>query len=286
MVNDTTISKIRFIWKQYEELNENNINIETKGSSEENTLMARRITELRDLYPDYYFRPMSRCSASDFAYYGNDIYNALCENKYPAGCVAIAMAQILKFHQYPIRYNWNNMPNISATYDTQRLIYEIGQAVEMDYGANGSSSNIDNAKKAFQGTFQYNARIADFNVDETKTELLNNKRPIYMRGSDNFLFFPKDGHAWVCDGVDDQYRETIYFVEFQQGYPGNYYYVSPYDGPTAGSPGEMFVGVLFFHMNWGWGDNNGNGWFGSNNVTVNGYDFSHNRKNLYISPNK
>ncbi len=28
-------------------------------------------------------------------------YSALCPNEYPAGCVAIAMAQIEKYHEWP-----------------------------------------------------------------------------------------------------------------------------------------------------------------------------------------
>ena len=41
----------------------------------------------------------------------NSPFNAKCPNQSKAGCVAIAMAQIMKFHEHPKTYNWNNMPD-------------------------------------------------------------------------------------------------------------------------------------------------------------------------------
>lgn len=327
-LDKNTISQINFQWNDYEEKQKNtDATLVTQGSVEENQVLAARISELRDQYPDFYFRPLSRCSSYDFAYAGGDIYdnlcslanqygspieytilgiknidknqkvgpllktnwhqkapyNELCPNKYPAGCVAIAMAQIMKFHQYPTRYNWNNIPNIDATYDTQKLIYDIGLAVDMDYGSDGSGSNINMAKKAFDGTFQYNTRLADFKDEEVKGEILNNNRPVYMKGSDNFLFFPKDGHAWVCDGCQVTGSETIYFLEYRSGTPGNYRY-SCSGGPSVDYPGRTGTEGHSYHMNWGWKNGDGNGWFAYNNVKVNGYNFDHNRKNLFVNP--
>ncbi len=59
------------------------------------------------------------------------------------------MAQIMKYHKFPKTYNWDNMPYNTGTLDTQQLIVDIGKAVDMDYGKDGSSSNIDKAIKGF-----------------------------------------------------------------------------------------------------------------------------------------
>lgn len=214
----------------------------------------------------------------------NSPFNAQCPNQSKAGCVAIAMAQIMKFHEHPNKYNWGNMPDKTATNDTQQLIYDIGIATDMDYGTDGSSSNINKAKNAFINQFQYNAVIKDFNYDETANELLIRNRPVYMRGADKkFLFVDWDGHAWVCDGADAVDFETLYFIEYRQGGPGNYSYSSP-DTPSADMPGVCGHGTLSFHMNWGWKDGSYNGWYGFDNVNVGDNNYKHDRKNLYINP--
>lgn len=214
----------------------------------------------------------------------NSPFNSKCPNQSKAGCVAIAMAQIMKFHEHPNTYNWDNMPDSTATNDTQQLIYDIGIAVDMDYGVDGSGSNINKAKDAFVNQFQYNAVIKDFDYDETANELLIHKRPVYMRGADNqFLFFDWDGHAWVCDGANSIDNETLYFIEYRHGGAGNYSYSSP-GYPSCDEPGTCGYGTLSFHMNWGWIDGSYNGWYGVNDVNVNGNNYEHNRKNMYINP--
>lgn len=45
-------------------------------------------------------------------------YNA---GKAPTGCVATAMAQIMKYWHKPNSYNWSNMPNNGGTIDTQNI---------------------------------------------------------------------------------------------------------------------------------------------------------------------
>ncbi len=211
-------------------------------------------------------------------------FNAQCPNHSKAGCVAIAMAQIMKYHKYPDTYNWDNMPDATATIDTQHLIYEVGKAVHMDYGAKESGSNIKEAQKAFSNYFQYNAVIKDFDYSETANELFVHKRPIYMRGADNkFLIWDWDGHAWVCDGANDIDYETLYFIEYRHGGPGYYSYSSP-DYPSCSDPAKSGYGKLYFHMNWGWKNGTHNGWYLLDNVNVGNYNFKYGRKNLYVSP--
>lgn len=75
-------------------------------------------------------------------------------DKAPTGCVATAMAQVMRYHEWPATYNWSNMPNTFGTIDTQTLMADIGDVVNMDYGCNGSGANTESTvSAAFKGVF-------------------------------------------------------------------------------------------------------------------------------------
>jgi hypothetical protein len=161
------------------------------------------------------------------------------------GCVATAMAQVMRYHQYPASYSWSNMPNSSGTATTAGLMSDIGNAVNMSYSCDGSGADTKSKiVSAFKNTFGYStASYADYNYQTVENELRYN-RPVILRGGRNtgwWIFGQySDGHAWVCDG-----------------------YLS-YIDPCWGS-------ILKFHMNWGWGDNatnNYNGWYSFNNFNL------------------
>jgi hypothetical protein len=212
-------------------------------------------------------------------------FNSECPNGYPAGCVAIAMAQIMKFHQYPTFYNWSNMPNIEfdtiTTSSTPALISHIGNAVDMNYGSSSSGTTITKAKNAFQNTYGYSVTKANHNATQVKNELYNNQRPVFMSGFDT----NDGGHAWVCDGVKTNITMVNYFVEFQLdsdysyttlGYPS----VNPSSLLSAGS-----YQSVYFHMNWGWYDTAPNTWFYNNDVyATTTLNFQSDRENLFVHP--
>lgn len=322
--DDDQTSRMKFLWNFYEEPQATKT-IETRGSAEENQVMRARMSELMQLYPGYYCRPLSQCSASDFPLYGNEIYDNLCRlanqfntpleyticaikdnshfnsvgpltqtewhqgypfnfpyNGNPIGCVTVAIAQIMKFHQFPPLYNWNNMPttNNQATSETHRLISDILSATGIDPNQD-SGATIDNAQNAFK-SFQYSVSKKNHNAGDVENELRLKRHPVYMRGSDKNS---DKGHAWICDGVRTYKSEVFYFIECREGGPGNYHYRS-IDGPSPESPATIeYTGGTDFHMNWGWGGpESGNGWFRTNDVSVGDYDLSITRKNLYVSP--
>jgi len=161
-----------------------------------------------------------------------------------AGCVALAMAQVMKYWNYPesgngshidhtnygslaaffsaTTYNWANMPNniTSSNSDVATLIYHCGIACNMDYGPCGSGSTTSDAINALTSYFKYDPSAYYKNKDDNGysdatwsnmiTADLNNNFPVIMGGCDP----SSDCHEWVCDG---------------------------YDSPNH------------FHMNWGWG---------------------------------
>ena len=169
-------------------------------------------------------------------------YNNLCpldKNKRSAtGCIATAIAQIMKFHEWPVRgigtktyttqtkgiqvstdfsstvYDWNHMKksynkDFTETEATAvaTLMRHIGGATEMDYTNYESGTYDKNAGIALITHFNYNPNIQIlhreyFREDEWKSIIksqLNTGLPLYYSG------YRKQGggHAFVCDGYDN-----------------------------------------------------------------------------------
>lgn len=178
---------------------------------------------------------------------------------YVTGCVATAMAQIMKYHKYPEKgkgYNtWYFFPNgkntagtrrhvnFSHTYDWDNmldtytkngyndaqatavatLMNDCGGAVSMQYAADGSGAFASDACLALRKNFQYNQGCK-----------------YYTRS-----FMPKD--VWM----------DIIYRELNDGCP------ILYGGATTSKEGHEFVfdgydKNGFVHVNWGWdGANDG-----------------------------
>jgi len=146
------------------------------------------------------------------------------------GCVATAMAQVLKYWNYPSQgsgshsythatygllsadfgsttYNWTNMPNnvVSSNNSVATLMYHCGVSVEMDYSADGSGAYSGDVVPALVNYFNYspNVEMKSLNSFSTANWIMMLKaeldahRPVYY-GGDNGT----EGHAFVCDGYD------------------------------------------------------------------------------------
>ncbi|NHN25767.1 hypothetical protein FIA58_008780 [Flavobacterium jejuense] len=170
------------------------------------------------------------------------------------GCVATAMAQVMKYHQYPTSYSWSSMPNSYGTSTTATLMKNIGTAVNMNYTCDGSGANTQNeVASSFINDFGYStASYGGYNYQTVKTQLGYN-RPVILKGgrkSGWWIFGQyKDGHAWVCDG-----------------------YLN-YIDPCWGS-------MLKFNMNWGW-DGTYNGWYSFNNFNPGSNTFNYQTGMVY-----
>lgn len=233
--------EFRRMWAVYDvlELEKQFPNI-MSDSYQDGTLFRQRMSELYELCPGYSFGPLTsaRSFLSQSEYesyvakaelYGSPLeftivgykqdphekvgplintvwhqgypFNGLCPPNCAAGCVAIAMAQIMKYHEWPLAFNWSDMPNTTATVATQTLIADIGSAVDMEYGKE-SKSNIIKAKTGFE-IRGYTAVRKAHKSWEVEDEIFINHRPVYMRGNQKeFMGFSWDGHAWVCEGAE------------------------------------------------------------------------------------
>ena len=169
-------------------------------------------------------------------------YNLLCpydeKNDAPSvtGCVATAMAQIMKYHEYPSAYDWSLMKDeydsgdeSAAAQEVAKVMKDAGASVYMEYSAIVSSANVDGISEAFRNTFGYSistelvsrAYFTAQEWDELIYSNLENKMPVYYGGtaididdSKGYLQGVEAGHGFVVDGYDGK---GLYHVNWGWG---------------------------------------------------------------------
>lgn len=177
-----------------------------------------------------------------------------------AGCVPIAMAQVMRYHESPSTYSWSLMSNTVGNTYSATLLKGIHDVLPISYScsATGISKDYDFSSD-FENDFGYtSASRASYNYTTVKNEIRANRPVILTGGKDaGWWIFHNydDGHAWVCDGMKT-----------------NKYCIFDENGDYVG-----YHSSLHLHMNWGWAGN-ADGWFGFNNFdpTVNGTDYTFN----------
>ena len=173
-----------------------------------------------------------------------------------AGCVTIAMAQVMYYWKYPASYNgntinWNAMTlNYYGSDAAAKLIgYIFPMVIDSYDGDDGSSCTNDfKISRSLRGNFGYSTatlagwvNLINYNGGynyQTVVSDLNKKQPVILGGfveKFSILGIPVagKGHSWVCDG----YSQTTYFANGVETYQ-----------------------TLYFNMNWGWGGSH-NGMF-------------------------
>ena len=171
-----------------------------------------------------------------------------------AGCVAIAMAQIMYYHKQPIKgtgsmtyscppygtlsadfknttYQWDDMVDTVSQQNSAvaTLISHCGISVQMVYGAHSSISSNVAANNAFHLYFFYSCSILSNRstfTDEEWTALIRqnieNQHPVYYEGKSSLGI-----HAFVCDGYDN--NGLFHFNFGWDGVADGYYTLdSPY----------------------------------------------------------
>ncbi len=173
-----------------------------------------------------------------------DPYNRQCpidsyaNRRSVTGCVATAMAQVMRYHQWPINptgisgsyifngttLDWANMlDDYSGSYTATEadavalLMRQCGASVNMMYSAYESGAYSENVPVALYDHFGYSKSIAmewrDYHTQNEWDDMvyaeLEAGRPVYYSGRSAL-----GGHAFVCDG---------------------------------------YLSNGFFHFNWGWG---------------------------------
>lgn len=209
------------------------------------------------------------------------------EGDAPAGCVAIAGAQMLYFLHYSLgvpktapseadcrgnvnSYTWEQKNYTADIWDRMDdigfnaapLVADIGRRVNMKYGDDGSNAQTRDLVKNVFEPYGISCTFANYNVDLVKNSL-QNRMPVLLRA--NSLLSKdakgKAGHAFIADRYKRSRMVTRnYYVWVYDTYPPNkpipmvkdkieYTYSSPF--------------ICMIGMNWGWGKSyyNDSEWF-------------------------
>jgi len=204
-------------------------------------------------------------------------YNDLCpyddtaQMRTYTGCVATAMAQVMKYYNHPLQgnglhsfqhddygtlsanfgnttYDWSHMPNALTSVSSQQqitavatLMYHVGVAMDMMYGTTGSGAYIENygsstlpcAENALSQNFRYQPVSCIYREDYTDLQ-------------------------WSSQLVDelDAARPILYAGEDSS--TGHCFVVDGYN-----------TNATQFHINWGWGGYY-DGYFSMSNLTPDG----------------
>lgn len=164
------------------------------------------------------------------------------------GCVNTAMAQVMRFWQYPSSFSWSAMSNSSGNSYVAALMGSIFPHVITSYDVNGSGdeSASSNIVSTFKTTYGYSsAAYSGYSLSSYNTlrTYLGYHQPIILMGCANHSSILGiinkywNCHAWVCDG----YLETTYY----------------HNGTETSQ-------TLYFDMNWGWSGSY-NGWYAFDN---------------------
>ena len=184
-----------------------------------------------------------------------------------AGCVATAMGQVMKYWDYPTTgfgshsyvhseygeqsanfgattYHWDQMPNeIWSTNDAiATLLYHCGVSVNMNYSASGSgaqSADVETALRSYFGYCGAKYHMKSSYQDEAWNAMLraelDQSHPIYYSGANG-----DSGHAFVCDGYDDN---DLFHFNFGWSGSGDAFY-STYD-VNGFNQGQAVVNNIF-----------------------------------------
>lgn len=206
--------------------------------------------------------------------YNKDVPYQCGSGKAPAGCVAVAIAQIMAYHKYPSSYDWDLLtqtPTISGTLksdearrnEVARLIADIGRRVDMNYGCSGSGSNIEKARTALNQFGYYTSPITQVITSFSKKpwmalEPFTNPdyafdNPMYIRGTNT----AGEGHAFVAD-AKSEFNEQTWVLRYKY-VNGEYVDVEWLDWKFP-IISDLWDIPLLVHINWGW-DGYSNGWY-------------------------
>ncbi len=209
-------------------------------------------------------------------------YNAMCPSSSVTGCVATAMAQIMRFWSYPAKgigsnsycdctaqgftvqngtltanfaattYNWSAMAYGASSTSVANLMWDCGVSVDMDYSPSGSGAQVLAVDANSEGKCAQNAYVQNFGYNSST-----------IQGYERTLNSnPNSGYsdaAWIA----------LIETDIAAGRPVEY----AGQDPTQGGHTWVCDGYDVnnnFHMNWGWGGSS-NGYFSINNLNT-GYN--------------
>jgi hypothetical protein len=201
----------------------------------------------------------SRPAMLTTVWYQRSPFNDACPTKNnkraPAGCVPIAVSQIMAYHGYPKNYvDWAGVRNIMNITNRSEetgtpawraaaatLVSRVGALCETKYTANWSFALPVDAKRCM-AALGYSSVTRHIGYKSDKAiDMLKKGNPVFLAG----ISGSTNGHAWVIDGYIDRSRTIKIF--------------NTTTGALVSTTTEKEVLV---HCNWGW-QGNCNGYYTS-----------------------
>lgn len=180
-------------------------------------------------------------------------YNSMCPGNAPAGCIAVAMAQLMNYYKYPYHglqdnsylsayygitlsadfkntfYDWQSMATVATDINPaiSQLIYHTGISVNMDYLPSLSTASTSQIAEAFINNFGYDSNSKEVLTtdQDTKTwkkllmDELDLSHPIIYGGSTDINF--DESHLFILDGYDS---DTLFHINWGWGGSADGYY--------------------------------------------------------------
>ena len=203
-------------------------------------------------------------------------FNMLCPSNSVTGCVATAMAQVMKYWNYPSHgigwhsyipenhpeygelladfqstyYDWNNMLNTyngSSSYNQKlavaTLMYHCGVSVDMDYSPNSSGAVTAEVANALVTYFNYSSDAQFHSRSDYADNVWINMLKSDLNQNRPIQYSGRGsggGHSFVCDG----YNSSNYF-HFNWGWGGycDEYYTVNNLNPGPGGIGSGNNGI-------------------------------------------
>lgn len=198
-------------------------------------------------------------------------YNIQAPSGYPAGCVTIATAQLMKYWQYPLVLGnkvllWHIIDgDESDLTDLTYLLKHVSNGIDIKYKTNddgkkvGRANRHDALKYLKSVNYSVPSQLYDYKYEKV-TSSLNNGCPVFMVGNQEKVLgglWYKNGHAWLVDGYVEQTESinaklTYIVIDVDD----NNNTTTHYEYDTQSSINYY----KYLHINWGW-EENCNGYF-------------------------
>lgn len=184
-------------------------------------------------------------------------FNNMIPNRRLVGCVGTALAEILKYHEYPASrpvslvkqgesavYDWEIMRednyrsgySVSESDAVATLVSDAAIAIGTDFGMSSSSAFEVKVPAALVNMFGYDAGVSykkGSELDRASWDAIivneiDANRPVLYSGQD-----VSAGHAFVCDGYEFRGSTPYFHINWGWGGSANGYYASDALNPTV-----------------------------------------------------
>lgn len=229
----------------------------------ERSLSAAGTTHIKDIegIDDLRVAPLIQSMWDQQKVGGKKVYNYYTPNGYCCGCVATAMAQLMRFHEYPRSavtaqtflcyigedfnptnmtmkggtYDWRNMPIAPASTISDveceaigRLCYDVGVSMRMAYGFSGEMSGA-------VGGFEFEPLKSVFSYKSAQSYIIDKTNTLSDAAIKHGILANLDAQSPVLLGIAYVYKGEAW------------------NGHAIVADGYGYTeGMLYCHLNMGW----------------------------------